>query len=272
MSEYATRDVQRLLGMSRGAIFSLVRAGFVRPARGPRRAYLFSFQDLIALRTARGLAEANLSPRRISRSLRRLREQLPASVPLSGLRICAIGDQVVVKTPRQAWRADSGQYLLDFQVSYAAGELALLQRDAATRAAAPASAEHWFEQACRLEEKEPQAAREAYERALMLDPLHAAAYANLGRHLHSAGKLRDAERVYRKGIERCASDALLRFNFGVLLEDSGRQQEAVAAYQAALEIDRSFGDCHYNLALLYEAAGKRQEALRHLSEYRRLLS
>jgi tetratricopeptide (TPR) repeat protein len=270
MSQYGTRDVQRLLGMSRGAILSLVRAGFVRPARGPRRTFLFSFQDLIALRTARGLADANLSPRRISRSLRKLREQLPSSVPLSGLRICAIGDQVVVKTP-QPWRADSGQYMLDFEVSYSAGEPALLQRNAVSHAPASTSAEHWFEHACRLEEKEPEAARDAYERAIALDPLHAAAYANLGRQLHSAGKLHDAERVYRRGIERCAGDALLRFNLGVLLEDFGRQREAVAAYQAALKIDRTFGDCHYNLALLYEAVGKRQEALRHLSEYRRLL-
>jgi len=270
MSQYGTRDVQRLLGMSRGAIVSLVRAGFVRPARGPRRTYLFSFQDLIALRTARELADAKLSPRRISRSLKRLREQLPASVPLSGLRICAIGDQVVVKTPRP-WQADSGQYVLDFEVAYSAGEPALLQRTTVGHPFTSASAEQWFEHACRLEDENPQAARAAYDRALALDPFHAGAYANLGRHLHAAGKLRDAEHVYRAGIERCAGDALLRFNLGVLLEDCGRRQEAIAAYQAALKIDRKFGDCHYNLALLYEATGKRQEALRHLSEYRRLL-
>jgi tetratricopeptide (TPR) repeat protein len=89
--------------------------------------------------------------------------------------------------------------------------------------------------------------------------------------LHAGGQLRDAEEIYRKGIERCADDALLRFNLGVLLEDIGRPHDAIAAYQAALKIDRNFADCHYNIALLYEAAGKRREALRHLSAYRRLL-
>ena len=31
-------------------------------------------------------------------------------------------------------------------------------------------------------------------------------------------------------------------------------------------------DCHYNLARLYEALGKPQYAIRHLGQYRRLLS
>jgi hypothetical protein len=31
-------------------------------------------------------------------------------------------------------------------------------------------------------------------------------------------------------------------------------------------------DCHYNLARLYEALGKPQHAIRHLGQYRRLVT
>ena len=41
-----------MLGLSRSAIVRLVELGFVKPKRGPRQAYLFSFQDVVLLRTA----------------------------------------------------------------------------------------------------------------------------------------------------------------------------------------------------------------------------
>src|SRR5438132_7745530 len=110
MHQYGARDVERLLRLPRSTVRSLVNAGFVSPARGPRRSYLFSFQDLIVLRTAQGLAAANLPRGRITRSLKALRRQLPDTVPLSGLSICAVADRVVVKEGDSRWQADSGQY------------------------------------------------------------------------------------------------------------------------------------------------------------------
>jgi len=53
---------------------------------------------------------------------------------------------------------------------------------------------------------------------------------------------------------------------------SGGSAAALAAYQTALEEDPDLADCHYNLARLYEALGKPQHAIRHLGQYRRLLS
>ena len=115
MHEYGVRDVEKLLRLPRSTIRSLVEAGFVSPARGPRNAWLFSFQDLIVLRTARALAAANVPPKRITKSIRELRRHLPESMPLSGLSICAVADRVVVKEGGSRWQAESGQYLLAFE-------------------------------------------------------------------------------------------------------------------------------------------------------------
>jgi tetratricopeptide (TPR) repeat protein len=266
MSEFGVRDVERMLGMPRSAVLALVHAGFVSPQRGPRREYRFSFQDLIVLRAARALRAAKVPARRITRSLRKLRAELPESVPLSGLRISAVGDRVVVREGAAQWQADSGQYVLALDVKVADGALSVLER-APQRREGP---DDWFRRGLAAESESAAAGREAYERALELEPGHAAARANLGRLLHEAGNLGAAEHVYREGLRRAPDDATLRFNLGVLLDDAGRRDEAIAAYEAALRIDPRFADCHYNLALAHEAAGNERGAIRHMAEYRRL--
>jgi tetratricopeptide (TPR) repeat protein len=292
MQQYSMREVERLLRVPRSALSSLVRLGFVRPARGPRRQYLFSFQDLIILRAARALIEANIPRRRVRRSLGQLRERLPDAVPLSGLAICAVGDQVVVREGAKQWQADDGQYLLGFDVTVHNGILRMSERrqarsPAGVAAAMAQSAEevaaaaaggvagdagHWFSEGERLESSDPAAALAAYSRAAAADPASAAAWINWGRLLHERGAAREAETVYRRALGHCGADALLLFNLGVALEDLGEPQAALEAYHAAISEDPNLADCHYNLARLYESAGKTQHAIRHLGQYRRLMA
>src|SRR5258708_20060587 len=128
MHQYGVREVERLLHLPRSTIKSLVNAGFVSPARGPRKSYLFSFRDLIVLRTAQALAAANVPPGRITKSLKQLRRHLPDAMPLSGLSIGAVGDRVVVSEGASRWQAQSGQYLLAFAGDPADRSLTALQR------------------------------------------------------------------------------------------------------------------------------------------------
>lgn len=268
MSDFGARDVERTLGLSRAVIQALVRAGFVSPARGPRNAYRFSFRDLVVLKTARELSLAQVPPRRIAQALRRLRHNLPDDVPLSGLRIYADGDRVTVREGTRRWRADSGQYLLDFEVRQAGEGVAVVPHRTAAR---HADADRYFDQACRLEGTHPAMARSAYRHALAIEPAHAPAAANLGRLLHLEGALNEAEHVYRAGIACCGPDALLLFNLAVLLEDREQFVEARAAYEAAIDAQPDLADGHYNLAMLLESMGHRQQALRHLKHYRKLV-
>ena len=273
MHPYSARDVERLVHLPRARIRSLVEAGFVSPARGPRNAWRFSFQDLIILRTAQALAEANVPPRRITKSVKELRRRLPDSMPLSGLNIAAEADRVVVREGARAWGAESGQYLLRFEGNPSDGSLSVLeQQETEPRATAerPAAAEDWFERGLDLETRDPMAAVEAYGRAIAADPGLVRARINLGRLLHETGRLDDAERVYRDALRASARDPLLLYDLGVLLEDMGRKGEALEAYRAALRQDPRFADCHYNLGLLCRRLGKPRDAIQHLAAYRRL--
>lgn len=287
MHSYSVRDVERVLRLSRSTIRGLIDVGFVKPARGPRREYRFSFQDLIVLRAARALIQAKVSRRRIRRSLEDLRRHLPETVPLSGLSICAVGDHVVVRDGMAHWQVDSGQYLLGLDVSVENGVLRvverqepdtttvrgrLLPRTAREEQGGGAAREDWFEQALELEATDARAALVAYERAVKAEPENAAAWINWGRLLHEQGRNRDAESVYHRAQEQCGPNPVLMFNLGVLLEDLGRTGPAIEAYQAAIGEDPNLADCHYNLARLYESLGQPQHAIRHLGQYRRLVT
>src|SRR5205814_453933 len=129
---------------------------------------------------------------RVRRALARLRARLPPGRPLSGVKIAAEDGRIVVHDDRARWQADSGQILFDFGVAELAREVAPLLAQAQRRAV-PLSADDFFAWGCDLEDAAPEQAREAYARALELDPAHASAHINLGRLLHEAGELAAAE-------------------------------------------------------------------------------
>ena len=264
---YSLRDVGKLLGLPRSIICGLIDAGFVSPSRGRRREYRFSFQDLVVLRAAAALVEARLPTTRILRSLRRLRTQIPPRIPLSGLRVEAVGDAVVVQEGNTQWQTHDGQYVLRFQVESPGGRLAFLDVPAPSPAL---SDDELFDKASATEETNPVASVELYRQALAANAKHIGAYTNLGRLLHARGQYGDAEAVYRQGLAHCGRDATLLFNLAIVLEDAHRSADAADMYREALKEAPDLPEAHYNLALLCEAAGLKQEAIRHLSAYRKL--
>jgi len=268
---YATRDVARMLDLTVEQVRRLVRAGFVAPQRGPRSALRFSFQDLVLLRAAAGLVHAQVPVPRIRASLRALRAQLPEGRSLAAVRVAADGRNVVVQDGGARWQPETGQVLLDFEVSDLARKVAPIVRAAArAREPVPLDAESWYRWGCDLEDGAPREAREAYRKALAVDPRHAGAHLNLGRLVHEDGDAREAERHYRLALGSPEHRALAQFNLGVALEDQGLADEALLAYARALEADASLADAHYNASRLLERMGRKPDALRHLAAYRRL--
>ncbi len=275
MKGYTTRDVARLLGLTVAQVRGFARDGFFTPGRGPRGELRFSFQDLVILRTAKGLVAARIPTRRIRRALRRLKAQLPRGRSLAELRIAAEGDRIVVSDGEATWSVDSAQTQLDFAVSDLATRAAPIARRTARAAQALEAdfdAEDWYELGLELEAVAPLEARDAYRRGLELDTHHVDAHVNLGRLLHEQGLIEEAEQHYRQALRQNPDHATAAFDLGIALEDLGRVAEAIEAYRLALAADPKLADAHFNVARLYERTGKKAAALRHLSIYRRLTS
>lgn len=274
MKTYTSRDVADILGMTVREVQVHGRAGYLSPDRGPGNRYRFSFQDLILLRTAKGLTRANLPPARIRSVLRKLRGELPRGRSLSEVRVGVAGDEIVVKEGGAAWSPESGQIVFDFAVADLAKSAAPFARrgvESARKADHARSADDWFELGTELEATAPNEARDAYRRALELNPAHADAHVNLGRLLQEEGATQAAVEQYRAALETDARHATAAFNLGSALEALGRRREAIAAYQKAIAADPDFADAHYNLSRLYERSGKKQAAIRHLARYKALV-
>jgi len=281
MQTYSVRDLQSMLGISRAVIGSLVASGFVAPSRGRRNEYRFTFQDVVLLRTAYSLREAKIPARKILQSLRRLRAALPDEVPLTGLRITAVGNEVAIQEGNARRQVESGQLLFDFDVQASPGSVSVLERgerglkhgrspDRHATADVAATAADWFAHAVRTESSDKASAEVSYRRTIALAPDHVDAYLNLGVLLCDSGRSAEAISVYRSALDHCPDEALLHFNAGVAFEDENQPEVALERYEACLRLTPKFADAHYNAARLHELLGHSSQAIRHYSEYRRL--
>ena len=253
----------------------MVRAGWCRPGRDGRR-YRFAFQDVVLLRTALGLRQAQVPAARVRGALRELLRQLPPDRPLSGVRIVAAGGRVVARTGDRVWQPESGQLQFAFTVDELARRAAPPRVLPARRAAPPAVAEdesaiEWFERGVALEDEDVDAARAAYEKAVAIDPDHADAWVNLGRLAHEAGDPDVALRCYHEALARDETDPVTHFNLALAYEDLDKPSEAATHYLRAVAINPRFADAHYNLSQLLSRLGRRDEATRHMVRYRQLM-
>ncbi len=276
MSGYTTQDVAKMIGVSSGRLRAYLRAGVLAPERGARGELRFSFQDLLLLRKAEGLVKQRIPAHRVTRALRLLRDRLPDTHPLTGVKLGADGESVVVHEGSSRWQVESGQMLLSFEPEAPSGEeapLTMLRARAPAPAGdelAPPSVDEMYEIGCTIDEADPAQAEASYRQVLMQAPEHADAHINLGRILHERGDLAAAEAHYRRALTIRADDATALFNLGVVLEDQGMNDAALEAYAKAIEADGRNADAHYNAARLYDLAGDYTSALRHLRICREL--
>jgi tetratricopeptide (TPR) repeat protein len=256
MHEYSQSDLTRRFHLTRPLLRSLAREGLITtPARRGKTAY--SFQDLLILRTARALRDAAIPATKILRALDNIRSTRAWALGASG-------KDLEIREGTQAWEATSGQYSLPL-ARVPAVKVATMPVAAQSPPPTLKADEH-YARGFALEESDAVAARAAYQEALGAQPDHLEARINLGRLLHLAGELTEAERTYRQAQ---TTSALLSFNLAILLEDQNREEEAAAAYREALAHDPYFPDAHFNLSRLYERANLPREALQHLLAYRR---
>ena len=272
---YSAEDVAKLIGVSVRQVRSYVRDGFLAPDVGDDGAPRFSFQDVVLLRTAAGLTAARIAPARVKRALARLKQQLPAGRPLTGVAIAAEGNRIIVRDGGARWNPESGQVLFDFRVAELADGIAELKPKAPPPPAAPIES--------------------GGRRRVVSDRLRARGRGRQRRrHRRLSARHRDRRRARRRVRQPRAADARARRHGGgaASVRDGaaaaarttrwrrstsasrsrtpGRLDDAAAAYQRAIDADPRAADAHYNLAGVFERLGDRAAALRHLQTYKKL--
>jgi DNA-binding transcriptional MerR regulator len=108
---YRVGDVAKIIGISRRQLQYWDETDLVRPvSRTPGGHARYAFEDLVALKTAKRLIDAGVSVQRIRKSIRALRDILPAvKRPLAEVVLVATGDVVLAFKDGTAFDAVSGQ-------------------------------------------------------------------------------------------------------------------------------------------------------------------
>ena len=275
MTGYSTNEVADLLGLKPEQVRAFVKTGLLNAALGHERyqRYRYSFQDIVLLRMAKQLREANAGAHAIARTLRTLKARLPAGKSLSSVRVVVVGDDVLVKEQESLWDPESGQIQIDFPMSSLTREVAPMIKAAARDAHLEinTSADDWYDLGIDLEMiGDYEEAKTVYRKAIEQDSAHADACVNLGRLAHLSGEADKALNLFKKALEINPNHATAWFNLGVVQESREATEQAIAAYERVLSLDTGFPDAHYNLARLYEQTGDKQGAVRHLIAYKKL--
>ena len=266
--EYSAADLRRILRLDGSQLRACLRAALLPVPQG-ESSPTYSFQNLVVLRTAKGLTEAGVSVAKIRKVIECLERQLGDETTISSLKIYASGKRVVVWDGATRWQPDSGQFLLNFETAQILAPRPLAPR-VDVRASQRQTAQRWFQRAVALEHDSPEEARHAYQEAIRLHPALTDAHINLGLLHHNLGELAEAEGCYRRALDYEPKLALAHFNLGVVLEDRQKKSAAVSAYQEALKHAPDFLEAHCNLAQLYEKLGRKRDAFRHYAAANRL--
>src|SRR5262249_28535107 len=114
---YSRTEVASLFGWRESRLRYWDRTGLVSPSGQSGEKRLYTFQDLVSIRTAKGLLDHGVPLRRVSQSIEALRRSLPGvTKPLVQLRVVADGQTVVVKDEQGPFEAETGQGILDFRL------------------------------------------------------------------------------------------------------------------------------------------------------------
>ena len=256
-----------MLGVSEQQLRSWERHGLIRGEA------MFSFSDLIALKTLQKLRENRVPPRRIGRALTALKKKLShVEQPLSELKIFSDGRTITVQIAGQKMEALTGQMLFNFDASELGSLRAFVPKPATDPVNAERQAESYFQNGLALEEAGApiEKAIEAYRKAIELNPGAAGALVNLGTIYYRQRKYEDAESQYLKAVQVDANYPLAHYNLGNLYDEQGDLTHAEQHYTAALELNPNYADAHFNLALLSERRGDFLRAVRHWKSYLKL--
>lgn len=259
VTTYSTRDVARILHVSEPRVRTWARMGGIVPKPGAEGSLEFTFQELLLLRTTRGLLDAGVPARRVKRIWSTLKQQLSEDLPLSSIRILADGDRAIAWDGKAPWQPDSGQFVLDF----VAGNLTEGASDAPLFEVLSGEAE---DEAPAAETVSPQetrrapavisifrdtASKRATPRGEEMPVESAEHWFQMGSELESDSPL-EARQAYLQALDADPNYADAHLNLGRLDHRAGDLAAAEARYRRAIQCDPEDATSHFNLGVLLE--------------------
>jgi tetratricopeptide (TPR) repeat protein len=276
MDRYTRSDVLRIAGITPQQLsywerlelilpYAPRKSGRTAPASPtgavPRAERLYTFADLISLRTIKQLTESGVPASRLRDAVEALRRQLAqVDVPLAELRILSNGRNIAVEYQGRTLEPLSGQLLLNFDAAELADKVTAMPER---------TPEEWFALAIDCEgrsELRPQAI-EAYQRVIQESPGWVEPHLNLGTLLYEQGDVEPAAARFQHAVALAPDSPLAHFNLGCVLDELKQFEAARLHLREAVRLKLDYADAHYNLARVCDQLGAYAEARTHWRLY-----
>jgi tetratricopeptide (TPR) repeat protein len=277
---YTSRDVAQIIGISESRVRYWAQTGVVGPSERVSGRTVYTFQDLVGVRTAKELLDRGVTLQRARKNLEALRAQWPSiDRPLARLRVRSDGEKLLVSDGTAAFEPLSGQLVMDFAIEELEGQVAELtaptppppKAEATIAGTLADSPWGWFIEGGAAEARgDEEAALAAYRKALAGDPALAAAHTNLGNLLYRRGERGEAREHYDQALALDPEQPEARYNLGNLLDDVGEPALARMEWYRVVASCPEFADAHYNLGVACARDGEHDAARTHLTRYLQL--
>lgn len=257
-TRYALAEIAERTKIPAARIRRWVRAGLLAPVEIVRGVDRFEFPQIAAVRRLDALVRSGVEPRRLKRTLLRLRRWLPEA-ERALVRLDLLDRRMTLRDDRGDLMNIDGQRLFDFAEEGASSSprLAIVAFDRSFGSdendrfddRPTSDVEREFERACRLElQGNHDAAERAYQEWLANYGPDPDVCFNLANVLRELGRLEGAIERYSQAIELDPEHAAAWLNLGIALADAGRCEESVAAAKRAVALDPQNASALYSLA------------------------
>jgi tetratricopeptide (TPR) repeat protein len=255
---YSTAQLSSLLKIPGDRVRRWLTAGLIRAVETVDGVSYFDYPQVVSARTLSDLNQSGVGTDRLRRSIEQMQTWLKnVEQPLLQLAVMDQSHELLVRL-NDGLVEPTGQRRLDFD---AVDEPVSLSQP-------PATAAHWFEMGCELEETgQFDDAADAYRQALAVGGPSAVTCFNLANCMYAMGHKELAAERYSQAVETDGSFAEAWNNLGVVLIDLGNPEEAVTAFERALLANPHYADAHYNLADLLEELDDTTGAATHWGAY-----
>jgi tetratricopeptide (TPR) repeat protein len=278
---YSIRDVSRILAVQESRLRYWMQTGFVGPTVRKGGRFYYTFNDLIAVKSAKDLLATGMPLQRVRKNVEALKQALPGDThPTTKLRVCCDGETIVALADDIAFQPIGGQVVMAFNVpsfgEHVMQTLAMPRVEAVpapvddnpTEAHGGTTAYRNFVEACAAEDRgESDVAEHLFRQALDLEPNMAAALTNLGNLVYRQGELNEARSLYERALEHEPNQPEARYNLANLLQDLGETELAISELRRVCAAAPEFADAHYNLGIMLAHVGGTTQARHHLERY-----
>ncbi len=267
MSRYFSREeVADIIGVAGAQLEEWESRDLVRPAVEDSGQILYSFLDIINLKTVELLERRAVDDQHITRLLEVVRARISDLEDRFIHRVLTVFEDRIILTQKNHFvDSRAGRVLMRLDLD----GLVQAATNRINRESQHRNADQWFDEGIRQLSRSGSShlALVAFGEVLKLDPNRVEAHVNIGKIHQRERRLLDAERSFRLALARNPYHAEAHCHLGRAMEDLNCLEQAITCYEKALAVNPGLKHAYYRMGKACAKAQLWDRALKHWNHY-----